>query len=171
MRNNYIIDQYPTERLTYRTSEMKRIITPFTILAIAMTLLLAYTESESSLTAAPGDESSRVDTELLEISTHPQSYRFVDQATDRVNGNEMVKIHSTTPLASNHKYVELRPGSIRYFRTDGAIAADGERARITWSLNGKMRTTDVGQPGGVIMAVRSLDGVISWYSLMMDMRC
>ncbi|TWU51465.1 class II glutamine amidotransferase domain-containing protein [Rubripirellula reticaptiva] len=150
---------------------MKHYLAMLSILAIAMTSLVSYTNSAPSLNAAPADDSSRPDTELVEIATHPQSYRFIDQATDRVDGNEMVKIHSTAPLASNHKYVELRPGSIRYFRTDGATAADGERATITWSINGKTMTTDVGRPGGVIMAVRSLDGVISWYSLMMDMRC
>lgn len=150
---------------------MKRDITLFSILAIAMTLLVSSTNSAPSSSPGPVDDSSRIDTELVEISTHPQSYRFVDQATDRVDGNEMVKIYSTAPLASNHKYVELRPGSIRYFRTDGAIATDGEHAKITWSISGKTMTTDVGRPGDIIMAVRSLDGVISWYSLMMDMRC
>lgn len=150
---------------------MKRYIAMFSVLAIAMTLLVSSSNSAPTSTVTADDHSSRTDTELVEISTHPQSYRFVDQATDRVEGNEMVKIHSTAPLASNHKYVELRPGSIRYFRTDGVIAADGEHARIRWSINGKTMTTDVGRPGGVIMAVRSLDGIISWYSLAMDMRC
>ena len=83
----------------------------------------------------------------------------------------MVKIHSTAPLANNDKYVELRPGSIRYFRTDGATSSDGEHATITWSINGAIKTTDLGRPGGIIMVVRSLDGVVSWYSLQIDMRC
>jgi hypothetical protein len=150
---------------------MKRCATGLAMLTFATVSLLVYAGSVPSLDAAPGDDSPLVDTELAEITTHPHSYRFTDQATDRVDGRETVKIHSTVPLENNDKYVERRPGSIRYFRTDGATSSDGERASIIWSINGEFKTTDIGRPGGVIMVVRSLDGVVSWYSLQIDLRC
>ena len=151
---------------------MKQKTLGFSALAFVLVSLLVYTSRLRSLDEVSADDlAQRTDIELVEIASHPQSYRFNDQATDHVEGREMVKIHSTAPLASNHKYVELRPGSIRYFRSDGATSVDGKHAAITWSINGNTRTTDIGRPGGVIMVVRSLDGVVSWYSLQMDMRC
>jgi hypothetical protein len=150
---------------------MKRYATGFTMLTFATVSLLVYAGSGPSLDAAPADDSPLVDTELAEITTNPHSYRFTDQATDRVDGRETVKIHSAARLADNDKYVELRPGSIRYFRTDGATSTDGERASIIWSINGESKTTDIGRPGGVIMVIRSLDGIVSWYSLQIDLRC
>ncbi len=161
---------------------MKRYAAAFTIVVCAILSILGYVQNARSMNtasmntapanaAAPIDTEPREDSELRAIATHPESYRFIDQATDHVDDRQMVKIHSTAPLASNHKYVELRPGSIRYFRSDGAVSADGKCAAITWSINGTTKNTNVGRPGDVIMAIRSLDGVITWYSLQIDMRC
>lgn len=161
---------------------MKRYAAVFTIVACAILSILGYVQNATSMNrasmnaapanaAAPIGSERREDSELREIATHPESYRFIDQATDRVDDREMVKIHSTAALASNHKYVELRPGSIRYFRSDGNVSADGKCAAITWSINGTIKNTTVGRPGDVIMVIRSLDGVITWYSLQIDMRC
>ena len=161
---------------------MKRHAAIFTIVACAILSILGYVQNATSMNralinTAPARAAAfvgpepREDSELRAIATHPESHRFIDQATDHVNDREMVKIHSTAPLTSNHKYVELRPGSIRYFRSDGAVSADGKSAEITWSINGTTKKTNVGRPGDVIMAIRSLDGVVSWYSLQFDIRC
>ena len=149
---------------------MKRFTTFLALLAIMAVSFLAYADKTAS-TETTSNEPSRVDTELAEISTHPQSYRLTEQATDRVNSSATIKIHSTAPLANNDKYVQLLPGSIRYFRTDGTASDDGEHAAITWSIDGKSHSTDIGRPGAVVMVVRSLDGVVTWYALQPEMRC
>lgn len=149
---------------------MKCFITFLALLATVAVSFLTYAETAESIEATSIAQ-SRVDTELVEISTNPQSYQLTEQATDRVNSRATIKIHSTAPLASNDEYVQLLPGSIRYFRNDGAASADGEQAVITWSIDGVSHSTTIGRPGAVIMVVRSLDGVVTWFALQIDVRC
>lgn len=165
---------------------MKPYITVFAILAIALISLLSFRSPATQTQASPqsgtpdGDteqvatkriDTEQIDTELAAFAAHPHNYRFAEQVIDHVDGNSLIKIHSTAPLATNAAYVELRPGTIRYFRTDGTVSADGEHAEITWSIDGETHSTDIGRPGAVIMVIRSLDGVVSWYSMQYDMRC
>lgn len=132
--------------------------------------LLAYA-ANSLATDATSNEAPRVDTQLAEIASHPQSYRLYEQATDRVDSRAAIKIHSTATLANNDPYVQLLPGSIRYIRTDGTASADGEKALVKWSLDGESFETTIGRPGAVIMVIRSLDGIVSWYALQPELRC
>ncbi|MEM1070660.1 MAG: hypothetical protein AAGI63_17280 [Planctomycetota bacterium] len=148
-----------------RTAVLSALVA-FPLLAIAY-----FGHDPSSVQANSGRSTVPIDEELMNIASHPQSYRFVDQVTDRVDRSKMIKIHSIAPQRSNDKYIALRPGSIRYFRADGASSADGEKASINWSVDGVSHTTELARPGDIIMVVRSLDGVVTWYSLQIDMRC
>lgn len=141
---------------------MQRLTTLFAILALTTFSFFTYAEKT---------ELSGIDSELVRISTHPEMYQLTAQAKDQVNSRATIKIHSTAPLANNEQYVQLLPGSIRYFRTDGAASDDGEHAKITWSINGKSYSTNIGRPGAVIMAIRSLGGVVTWYALQQERRC
>ena len=149
---------------------MKRFTTVPALLVIIAVSFLAYAGRTASSESA-STEPSRVDSELVQISTHPEMYRLTEQVKDQVDSRATIKIHSMAPLANNDKYVQLLPGSIRYFRTDGNSSDDGERAVIRWSIDGTSHSTDIGRPGAVIMVVRSLDGVVTWYALAPERRC
>ena len=133
--------------------------------------LLASAAGIATAGTANAADDTQVDKQLIEIAKNPHSYMFADQATDRVNGKGFIKILSIATVPDRVQHIELRPGTIRYFRADGTVASDGKRAEISWTLGDKMHSTQVGTPGSVIMVVRSLDGVVSWYSMQLDVRC
>lgn len=135
-----------------------------------LALLASATGIATAATANAADE-AQVDKQLIEITKNPHTYMFADQATDRVDGRGFIKIKSIATGPNRVQYIELRPGTIRYFRSDGTVASDGKRAEITWTLGDKTYSTQVGTPGSVFMVVRSLDGDVSWYSMQLDLRC
>jgi len=60
---------------------------------------------------------------------------------------------------------------MRIFRADSTTTADGKHGELRWTVDSEERTTQIKEPGAVIMVVRSLDGTINWYSLQVDFRC
>ena len=142
---------------------MNRRTTLFTLLASAAGIAIAAPTNAA--------DETQVDKQLIDITKNPQSYMFADQATDRVEGKGFIKIHSVAKSLNRVNHIELRPGTIRHFRADGTVASDGKRAEISWTLGDKTLSTQVGTPGCVVMVVRSLDGVVSWYSMTLDVRC
>ena len=133
--------------------------------------LVAAAFGVSSSRRATSNDAVNVDTELIEIATNPHSFMFAEQATDHVEGKAFIKIHSINVTPGRLPYVELRPGTVRYFRTNGDVAEDGQRAKISWSIGEESNVTNIGVPRSVVMVVRSLDGVISWYTMKRDRRC
>ena len=133
--------------------------------------LLASGVGIATIATVNAADEPQADKQLIEIAKNPHVYMFADQATDRVDGKGFIKIHSIATGNKRARHIELRPGTIRYFRADGAVASDGKRAEITWTLGDKTYSTQVGTPGSVIMVVRSLDGLVSWYSMQLDTRC
>ncbi len=127
--------------------------------------------------AIPEDPTGKIDAQLNAVLKNPHAYMFADQATDRVEGNGFIKIHSVASSAGDPEFVALRHGTVRFFRHDGSVAADEKRAEISWSVGDnwpvgdKVNATQVGRPGDVVMVVWSVDGVVTWYSMTPDFRC
>lgn len=123
------------------------------------------------------DDPIRSDAQLNAVLKNPHEYMFADQATDHVDGNGFIKIHSVASSAGGPDFVALRHGTVRFFRHDGTATADGKHAEITWSVGDKWpvgdktNSTQIGTPGDVVMVVWSVDGVVSWYSMSPDLRC
>ena len=125
--------------------------------------------------SAKGDERTltlRTDEQLRQALRSPQRFMFSDHAIDKVNAGTFIKVRSVAPAANGDAaVVTVRPGTMRIFRADSTKASDGKHGELHWTIGAEERTTVIKEPGVVIMVVRSLDGVVNWYSLQYDFRC
>lgn len=145
---------------------MKRRTTLLSLLATAIACTTRQSQADdSSMTL-------KTDSQLQQAQERPQNYMFSEHVTDKVDPHAFIKVQSVVVDSSGKLgTVELRPGTMRIFRADSTSTNDKKRGELRWTIKSEERTTRIKIPGSVIMAVRSLNGVVDWYSLKYDLRC
>lgn len=115
------------------------------------------------------------DLELSSAVEHLPSYMFAEQVTFKTSVTEphsfRLNFTSAVEPGGNGHGVEVRPGTVRVFRDAGDQDKSTKSSGLHWKCGAATGTVQFKEPGGLILAVRDLDGTVRCYRLVFDLRC